>query len=280
MKILQILLFFGLVAVLGGCVSQTNRAYPQPSYPITPTQNSTSSVEAVEPAAADQADSGSAIEIEPVAPVVADSPQPVDTQPVIGQFVDYPVPFSSQAPFGVWDELHQETCEEASMVMAVRFFKNQELNSHLMEQELLNIFDWETQNGYRVDLTADEVVVVLDKYFNQSSRIMTDVSVAAVTAELDKGNLVIVPAAGRNLGNPYFTPPGPIYHMLLIRGYDRSTGEFITNDPGTKRGEGYRYQYQTLLSAVADWNHALAEGGMEQSEIEQGRKVLISVIKP
>ena len=29
------------------------------------------------------------------------------------------------------------------------------------------------------------------------------------------GKLVIVPAAGRQLGNPYYKAPGPVYHMLV-----------------------------------------------------------------
>jgi hypothetical protein len=40
--------------------------------------------------------------------------------------------------------------------------------------------------------------------------------------------------------------------MLVIVGYD-SNG-FITNDPGTRKGEGYRYSFATLMAAIHDWN--------------------------
>ena len=199
-------------------------------------------------------------------------------QPFIG--VDNNIPFVSQAPYGVWDGFHQETCEEASMIMVVNFFNNKPLDKNIMEQSLIELVAWQTDRGYTVDIGADEVVEILDQYFGQPASVLTDVSVDRIIAELDKGNLLIAPAAGRNLGNPYFTAPGPIYHMVVIRGYDNATEEFITNDPGTKRGESFRYSYSQLLQAIADWDNNLAVDGMTQAEMEQGRKVLILVNKP
>lgn len=199
-------------------------------------------------------------------------------QPYVG--VDNNILFVSQAPYGVWDEFHQETCEEASMIMVVNFFHNKPLDKSIMEQGLIELVAWQTDRGYTVDIGVDEVVEILDQYFGQPASALTDVSVGRIIAELDKGNLLIAPAAGRNLGNPYFTAPGPIYHMVVIRGYDNATEEFITNDPGTKRGEALRYSYSQLLQAIADWDNNLAVDGMTQAEIEQGRKVLILVKNP
>ena len=39
----------------------------------------------------------------------------------------------------------------------------------------------------------------------------------------------------------------------MIRGYDSDKGEFITNDPGTKRGELYRYDQDVLYNAIRDY---------------------------
>ena len=40
--------------------------------------------------------------------------------------------------------------------------------------------------------------------------------------------------------------------MLVIKGYlDNS---FITNDPGTKRGENFIYSIDNLLLSLADWD--------------------------
>lgn len=194
--------------------------------------------------------------------------------------VDNKILFVSQAPHEVWDDFHQETCEEASMIMVVNFFNNKPIDKNIMEQSLIDLVSWQEDKGYTVDIGADEVVEILDQYFGQPASVLTDVSVDHIIAELDKGNLLIAPAAGRNLGNPYFTAPGPIYHTVVIRGYDNATEEFITNDPGTKRGEAFRYSYSQLLQAIADWDNNLAVDGMTQAEMEQGRKVLILVKNP
>lgn len=72
-------------------------------------------------------------------------------------------------------------------------------------------------------------------------------------------SLVLVPLFGRELGNKYYTPPGPIPHMLVITGYDPVKKEFITNDPGTKYGEGYRYGEDTLFDAI--WTYPTTQSG-------------------
>jgi len=77
------------------------------------------------------------------------------------------------------------------------------------------------------------------------------------------------------LNNPNFKQPGPIYHMLVIKGYN--SWEFITNDPGTRKGNSFKYPYSTLINAVHDWNHDLAVGGMTEAEMAQGAKVMIAV---
>jgi len=203
----------------------------------------------------------------------------VEIPELLVSFLDYPVPFAPQAPYGVWDALHQEACEEASMIMAKAYFKNESLNSHLMEQEILNLIKWEKENGYQIDVSAAEVIKILGEYFSLKAELVSEVTVENIKSQLRAGKLIIVPAAGRKLGNPYFRQPGPIYHMLLIRGFDEAKGEFIVNDPGTKRGEAYRYSYQKLILAVADWDHELGGDGMSELEMAQGRKVMIVVSK-
>ena len=55
------------------------------------------------------------------------------------------------------------------------------------------------------------------------------------------------------LGNIYFTAPGPENHMLLIKGYNFNDKSFTTNDPGTRRGEGYTYDENVLFEAIRDY---------------------------
>jgi len=193
----------------------------------------------------------------------------------VADSLDYKVDFASQAPYGVWDSLHEEACEEAAMIIAVKYFKQEILTPHIMEQGLLNLIDWEQANNYPVDLTATEAKDILVNYFKLKAELVTEVTVDRIKKELTDSKLIIIPAAGRLLGNPYFQTPGPIYHMLVIRGYNAT--EFITNDPGTKRGDGFKYKYQTLINAIHDWDHQRAEGGMTDEEMAQGNKVMIVV---
>ena len=63
---------------------------------------------------------------------------------------------------------------------------------------------------------------------------------------------VIISEYGRALGNPYYKSPGPIHHMLVIKGYGKDS--FITNDSGTKRGLNYPYSFNVLYNAAGDWD--------------------------
>lgn len=206
------------------------------------------------------------------------APPAAPEKPPAANYVNLPVAFASQAPFGNWDAVHEEACEEASMIMAEKYFHGGSLSAHLMDQAILDLIAWEEANGYHVDLNAEETVVILKSYYSLSAELETDVSATVIKNILRQGKLVIIPAAGRSLGNPNFTGAGPIYHMLVVRGFDDRTGEFITNDPGTRKGEGYRYKYQVLINAVHDWN---PEAGREMTEerMGQGRKVIIVVAK-
>lgn len=194
--------------------------------------------------------------------------------------IDSPVSFASQAPYAVWDDLHNEACEEAAMIIAASWFKNKKLEAHTMEQEILSLVKWEEENGYTVDVTVEEATQILKDYFGLQAEVTADVNVNKIKQEISAGKLVIIPAAGRLLGNPYYRRPGPIYHMLVIRGFDESRGEFITNDPGTKRGEGFRYKYQTLINAVHDWpKPGKTKDDVTEAEMNAGRRALILIWK-
>lgn len=201
----------------------------------------------------------------------------VPTQVTVPASLELPVAFASQAPLGVWDALHQEACEEASMIMAVKYFKGEPLDSTIMEDEIQKLIQWENQRGYKVDLTTAETVQILKDYFGLSAKETGEVTTDRIKYELAQGNLVIVPAAGRELKNPYFQTPGPIYHMLLIKGY--SSSEFITNDPGTRHGDGFRYSYSRLIEAIHNWDHSRDEAGMTEQEIGQEEKSMVVVEK-
>lgn len=166
------------------------------------------------------------------------------------------VPFTTQAPFGIWDDLHGEACEEASLLMVYYYRTGQKFTSKPeADTEIKKLVAWEERSGYKVDLTADELVAVAAGYLKlKTGRVITNPTVEQIKTEIAAGRPVVVPAAGRELKNPNFTPPGPIYHMLVIKGYDKDG--FITNDPGTRNGESYRYTFDRMMTAMHDWDPA------------------------
>ncbi|MFZ5364879.1 MAG: C39 family peptidase [Patescibacteria group bacterium] len=164
---------------------------------------------------------------------------------------DQDVLFASQAPFGNWELPYQEACEEASLIMAYKYFAKQELDKNIMDKEINKLVDWELgQFGYYTDTNLDEVTYMAEQYFGLDVEISEKAEVEYFKELISSGYLLIVPASGRDLDNPNFTSPGPIFHMLIVRGYDRN--QFITNDPGTRKGLKFKYHYNNLISAIHD----------------------------
>lgn len=166
------------------------------------------------------------------------------------------VPFTSQAPFGTWDVTHEEYCEEASLLMAARYFSRETISSPAdADQALRDIMAWENEHLGKFESTnAEETAQIGREYFQLNVTISTNTSVEELKRALAEGALVLIPADGRALGNPYFRAPGPRYHMLVLKGYTID-GRLITNDPGTRRGADFLYDPDTLSKAIHDYNN-------------------------
>lgn len=185
------------------------------------------------------------------------------------------VAFASQAPFGVWDALHEDACEEAAVIMAHNYVKKLPLNNQIMEDGLQTMIAWEETQGFGLSITMSNVQKTMKEFLgNTNTRLIDNPTIEDLKKELSAGNPIVVPAAGRDLGNPYFSGLGPIYHMYTLIGYDDARKEFITHDPGTKRGAKYRYSYDTVMSTIHDWN-----GATTVVEIRNGKKVVLVVDK-
>jgi uncharacterized protein YvpB len=119
--------------------------------------------------------------------------------------------------------------------------------------EIRKMIQYEEKNGYGISITLEQLNQVAKDYAGmQTGRIKTNATIDDIKKELDDGRPVIVPAAGKILPNPNFRNGGPLYHMLVVKGYDKNG--FITNDPGTRKGEGFRYTFNALYNAIHDWN--------------------------
>jgi len=168
--------------------------------------------------------------------------------------INHSVPFTSQAPTGNWsDQRQQDGCEEASAIMAMAWVQGKSLSSQSALAQIVAIADYE-QSTYREhrDVSLSDVRDwIFKEYFDHDKvEIRMNIKSADIISELNKGHIILLPMDGQKLGNPYFTAPGPERHMIVVRGYDPVTKEFITNDPGTRRGEGFRYSVNTIMNAI------------------------------
>lgn len=194
-------------------------------------------------------------------------PQPAPA-PTPSNGANLAVPFTSQAPHADWSMPYQEACEEASLIMIDGYYKGLGgFTADEADRRILALVAWEEKTfGFYEDTTADEVARMGREYFGyENARAVPIASIEDLKRQIDKGQPVAVPAAGRLLRNPYFSGAGPLYHMLVVKGYAKD-GRIITNDPGTRRGADYLYDPAVLWNAIHDWN-----GG----DVEHGRKVMV-----
>lgn len=189
------------------------------------------------------------------------------------QFMITGVPFIEQAPHRNWDEIHEETCEEATMLTVAHYLAGDKaVGANQAEAELQTLVSWQQDHlGTYTDTTVAETAAVLRDYFGYGDRvqIIDDAKLTDLKQEIAAGRPVIVPAAGRLLGNPYFKQPGPIYHMVVAIGYTED--EIIVHDPGTRRGANFHYPTDQFWNAVHDFVDKTDEG------MAKGAKRLIVV---
>jgi hypothetical protein len=178
------------------------------------------------------------------------------------------VPFTTQAPLVNWDALHEEACEEASLIMLKYYLDKKSLTPEIAEKEIQDMVAFEIEKyGDFKDTTASETVKLAEDFYKINNlKVIYDFQKEDLKKYLAEGRPIIVPAAGRLLGNPNFTAPGPLYHNLVLTGYDGNT--MITNDPGTRKGAGYTYNIDVLYNAIHDFPG-------KPEDIAQGRKAMI-----
>lgn len=218
-------------------------------FPMAPDATSTQQIEAAEagpeqgqPATTTGSEAGQ-VQAEPAEAV---EPRPAQD-----------VPFTPQAPIAEWEDARQQDgCEEASSLMADAWLKGYDLDAQKAKQEIIKISEFERDKyGVYQDTSArDTAERILKGYFGMDNwEVRENASLEEIRDAVLAGHLVIAPMNGQTLDNPYYTPPGPLRHMIVIIGYEQGSGEFVTNDPGTKRGEDYKYDEQKLFASIRDY---------------------------
>lgn len=196
--------------------------------------------------------------------------KPEENSTALPTSVNNPIPFTPQAPLANWDALHEEACEEASLAMAHYFLEDRKV---VLSKEAEEDIQKLTKFINKDDVGVEELKAVAENYYKHTGwKIINNPKIEDLEKELASGNIIIVPLAGREIGNPYYKQPGPLYHMLVVSGYDNKRGVFITQDPGTKRGRSYEYSFQTLLNAIHDWTG-------DKNKIKEGVSKILIVIK-
>ena len=196
--------------------------------------------------------------------------KPVISNTSLPAEINLAIPFTSQAPNQSWVAPYKEFCEEASTFMVSSYIKRQAItNPDFASQKMLEAKAFEEKRfGYYEDTSAQETAIILTEFYRVDKvKVIYEPKLEDIKQALAMGKAVIMPAAGRMLDNPYFQVPGPLYHMLVIKGYTK-TGNLITNDPGTRHGADFIYTSEVLMNAMHDWN-----GG----DVNNGRKVIIVI---
>jgi hypothetical protein len=211
-------------------------------------------------------------DVEETTPDTLETSGALDTPETPTTSFNLAIPWTSQAPHAVWDARDQDACEEASIYMAHLYFEG--VSSGLFDPAtadtaIQDLVDYEMQQfGFFESTTAEQVVELVESYYGYSTQLIQDPTVDQIKGAVLNGYPVVVPMAGQVLANPFFTPPGPEYHMLVVKGFTEEG--FITNDPGTKRGENWLYEYDHFMNSIHDY----VEGDMLS-----GQKVVIVIQK-
>ncbi len=197
--------------------------------------------------------------------------QGVNTHPGDFSQAHFDLPFVSQAPLEKWNEdLFQNACEEASMYM-VKLWRDHALippSAVVAENALMQMVQYEQQYSIYKSMSLDHVQRLLRDVYHVDRSLSIDNPSVDMMKEYLRAGVFLVPASGAVLANPHFRRPFPAYHMMVLIGYNDTTGEFIVNDPGTKFGKDFRYPYATVMDAMHDWT------GSRESILDGAKRVL------
>lgn len=162
------------------------------------------------------------------------------------------VPFVMQAPFANWDS-HNESCEEAGILLAHYFYTGEVLTKNQANIEILDMVDFQHKNyGAEYDIFADEMGELARDYYGYDKYRVINGTIENIKNEILNDNPVIVPTTASYLKSEKSDYPELGYHVVVIVGYNQYG--FVTHDVGTVTGEDFTYTYTTLQNSIKDYN--------------------------
>jgi hypothetical protein len=166
------------------------------------------------------------------------------------------VPFTSQAPLGSWEQPWQDACEETSITMIDAFYRGDTddwLHPNDARDRIGLVVDVKTEHyGYSHDEKASDITLLINNFFSWEAHVVHNPSIALLMKELDQGRPIILPVYAPALKNPYYSGFFE-YHVIVLSGYDDKRNVFIAQDPGTRKGRGLLYSYETIMNAMHDY---------------------------
>lgn len=196
--------------------------------------------------------------------------EPIDDS--LPRSINLAVPFSPQAPHANWELPFKEACEETSIMMVDAYYEGVDdglIDADKATGRIRQLVEFQNNLfGFYEDTTVLQTSIIARQLYGYDQVVLLEnPTIDEMKRHLSEGRPLIVPAAGRMLGNPFFQYPGPLYHMLVIKGYT-ADDEFITNDPGTRRGADFLYSFDTIMKAMHDWNNG---------DVDNGKKVIMII---
>lgn len=209
------------------------------------------------------------VELKPVekegeVPVVTTTVE-IPAEKVLPPTFQLAVPFTSQAPEQNWDQPWQDACEEAAILMLDAYHKGYKLSPLFARDEILKMIAWQDEQELGYSIAMTDLARLATNYSGFRTKVIEQPTIDQIKTLISNNQPVLVVADGKALPNPYFSGDGPVYHALIITGYDEEG--LITNDPGTKRGESFYYTYDALMNAIHDWN---------DGNVPQGQPVILT----
>ena len=166
------------------------------------------------------------------------------------------VPFSTQAPNNNWNR--NEDCEETSITMANAFLtgsKEDKLPTDAAQNSINNLKTWEQNNlGYNQNTGIDATTKMAAGAFGLTINQEQNFTESDLKNAINAGHPILLAINAKLLPHTHYVNGGPLYHMIVIRGFKGDT--FIINDPGTNDGDGNEYSFSVLQNASADWNQS------------------------
>ena len=183
------------------------------------------------------------------------APTPVPTLP---PSVFIKVPYTSQFPheeFG-GNTPNQNYCEAAALLMVSDYFKGDSrdvIPPDEADSGMAGIANVERRDFPGVmDLPLTSVASVGTQLFGLQPTV-APVDLQVIQRNLAAGRPVIVPVmthlpSGAAIASHYGRVP--VYHVILITGYDATKNLLYTNDAGFIEGQHYAYSWSLLSSAI------------------------------